>query len=159
MDPDPDPGGPKTYGSGFGSATLVLPPFPLTQMSICAMARWPSAAARWRGVRASLCQRHGSADPDPDPDPHQNVMDPQHCYQHVWVLCGVVFLFVTLTQMSICAMARCPSAAARWRGVRASRPLTTVFTSSSRQCASASDTPTISDLQNKEEASVNVVFE
>jgi hypothetical protein len=28
-------------------------------------------------------QRHGSADPDPDPDPHQNVMDPQHCYQEL----------------------------------------------------------------------------
>ncbi len=32
MDPDPDPGGPKSYGSdgsgsGFGSATLVLCPF------------------------------------------------------------------------------------------------------------------------------------
>ncbi len=25
----------------------------------------------------SISQRHGSA----DPDPHQNVMDPQHCYQ------------------------------------------------------------------------------
>jgi hypothetical protein len=27
----------------------------------------------------SISQRHGSA----DPDPHQNVMDPQHCYQAV----------------------------------------------------------------------------
>jgi hypothetical protein len=60
------------------------PPHFLTQMSICAMARCPSATARWRGVRASLSQRHGSA--DPDPDPHQNVMDPQHCYQHVCTL-------------------------------------------------------------------------
>jgi hypothetical protein len=28
----------------------------------------------------SISQRHGSADPDPDPDPHQNVMDPQNCF-------------------------------------------------------------------------------
>jgi hypothetical protein len=27
----------------------------------------------------SISQRHGSA--NPDPDPHQNVVDPQHCYQ------------------------------------------------------------------------------
>jgi hypothetical protein len=24
MDPDPDPGGPKTYGSGFGSGSATL---------------------------------------------------------------------------------------------------------------------------------------
>jgi hypothetical protein len=27
----------------------------------------------------SICQRHGYM--DPDPDPHQNVMDPQDCFQ------------------------------------------------------------------------------
>ncbi len=27
----------------------------------------------------SMSPMHGSA--DPDPDPHQNVMDPQHCFQ------------------------------------------------------------------------------
>ncbi len=27
----------------------------------------------------SISQRHGSA--DPDPNPHQNVMDPEHCFQ------------------------------------------------------------------------------
>jgi len=26
MDPDADPGGPKTYGSGFGSGSATLPP-------------------------------------------------------------------------------------------------------------------------------------
>jgi hypothetical protein len=31
-----------------------------------------------------ITQRHGSA--DPVPDPHQNVMDPQHCF-NVFFLC------------------------------------------------------------------------
>jgi hypothetical protein len=28
-----------------------------------------------------ISQRHGFA--DPDPDPQQNVMDPQHCHNHL----------------------------------------------------------------------------
>ena len=51
------------------------------------------------------------------------------------------------TQMSICAIARCPSAAARCKGVLVSLEETTVFTSSSLQWANARDTPTISDLE------------
>ncbi len=40
--------------------------------------------ASWRSMTkiagfGSISQRHGSA--DPDPDPHQNVMDPQNCFQ------------------------------------------------------------------------------
>ena len=27
----------------------------------------------------TISQRHGST--DPDPDPHQNVMDPEHCFE------------------------------------------------------------------------------
>ncbi len=42
--------------------------------------------ASWKSMTkiagsGSISQRHGSSDPDPDPDPHQNVMDPQHCWQ------------------------------------------------------------------------------
>jgi hypothetical protein len=29
----------------------------------------------------SNSKRHKSADPDPVPDPHQNVMDPQNCFE------------------------------------------------------------------------------
>jgi hypothetical protein len=36
----------------------------------------------------SISQRHGYADTDPDPDPPQNVMDPQHCFQHSFIYEG-----------------------------------------------------------------------
>jgi hypothetical protein len=35
-------------------------------------------------VVGSISQRYGSG--DPDPDPHQNVKDPQHCMQLLFIL-------------------------------------------------------------------------
>jgi hypothetical protein len=37
------------------------------------------AGSKSESGSGSISQKHGSA--DPDPDPHQNVMDPQHCFQ------------------------------------------------------------------------------
>jgi hypothetical protein len=66
-------GRPKTRGSGgSGSGTLDV--------------NVPSKSNKQKNFEmteiagsGSICQRHGSA--DPDLDPHQNVMDPQHCWE------------------------------------------------------------------------------
>ncbi len=45
------------------------------------MASWRSMMKIEGSGSGSISQRHGSA--DPDPDPHQNIMDPQHCWEDV----------------------------------------------------------------------------
>jgi hypothetical protein len=45
----------------------------------------------------SISQRHVSA--DPDLDPHQNVMDPQHCLQHIDTVPHIYFLKETRSSL------------------------------------------------------------
>ncbi len=41
------------------------------------LAFWRSMTRKAGSASGFICQRHGSL----DPDPHQNVMDPEHCFQ------------------------------------------------------------------------------
>jgi hypothetical protein len=70
-DPDPDPGGPKTYGS----ATLPVSDIPCAGVAVgSADGQGDPVLPAERSASGSISQRYGSADPDPD----QNSMDPQH---------------------------------------------------------------------------------
>ncbi len=73
MDPDPDPGGPKTRGSGFGSATLVktvyFNRFDVKKSSVpqlgtlLTLAEVDALYVQFNIFTVTLCYRFGSYDP------------------------------------------------------------------------------------------------
>jgi hypothetical protein len=68
VDPDPDPGGPKTRGSGgSGSATLHLTVLYSTLGYINAYKAWRLKIETWRVCRLMAA---GSHHLNKDPDPH-----------------------------------------------------------------------------------------